>query len=146
MGLTVIISVALVFVAILIGTAIIVAIFALMRMRVRKIRKRLLSALPHVQNNLRHNNKSRPLLGPDVDTGVRSRSIRTMTVMASFHPRSLDLEVPFSTLQLQKKLGTGAYGSVYRAIATGDPYVLKPAVVAVKVLKGTKCHSIVYCI
>ena len=135
-GLTVTIAVSLVFVIVLIVIAVIVAIFALMRMRVRKIRKRLLTAVPNVPTTMRRNVTNEALPGPDVEKGVRSLSARR-TLMASFHPRSLDREVEFSTLQLQEKLGTGAYGSVYKAIATNDPDVLKPAVVAVKVLKGT---------
>ena len=57
-----------------------------------------------------------------------------------FNHRRFDREVDFSKLQLQEKLGTGAYGSVYKAIATDlnpDISSSKPTVVAVKVLKGT---------
>ena len=51
-----------------------------------------------------------------------------------------DWEIEYSSLKLQEKLGIGAFGIVYRAVISDDPYILGSTTVAVKLLKGCmKC-------
>ena len=132
------------FVAVVVIIAVIAAIAALMRMRVRKIRKKLLGAAANVQTQVhaaarRDQDRSSRLSDPDAEKGTRNLTAQlALDLEASFRQRGSDGEVDFSKLQLQEKLGSGAYGAVYKATAADiDPDTSKPSVIAVKVLKGT---------
>ena len=45
-----------------------------------------------------------------------------------------DLEIPFSCITLEKEIGSGAYGSIYRGMIACE-HQIEPVEVAVKVLK-----------
>ena len=62
-----------------------------------------------------------------------------MLRMSSVQTLDVEWEMNFSLLQLKEKLGSGAFGSVYKAVVADDTTVLESSVVAVKLLRGKCC-------
>ena len=70
-------------------------------------------------------------------TPSRERSAQKKLQMRTTHHRlDMDWEIDFSVVELGENLGSGAFGSVYRAMVADDLAIGIPTVVAVKLLKG----------
>ena len=67
----------------------------------------------------------------------RRKSAQSSILSKAPDRRDEDWEIEYSALKLTDKLGSGAFGMVYKASVSDDPEMIESTTVAVKILKGT---------